>query len=135
MCGRFSFAVPKEKSGELFPGMERIEPLEAHFNIAPTQFSSVITNDRPETIQQFQWGLIPFWSKTGKPEALMINARAESIFEKAGKINSLGEVVAENQLRGYFIMNGEQANIKISFTLTPENPALIQEYHISLVTK
>ncbi|MGZ3765157.1 MAG: serine hydrolase domain-containing protein [Mucilaginibacter sp.] len=60
---------------------------------------------------------------------------ATGIFEKAGKITATREVVPENQLRGYFIMEGEKADIKVSFTLTPENPALIQEYHISLVTK
>ncbi|MFB9842864.1 serine hydrolase domain-containing protein [Mucilaginibacter ginsenosidivorans] len=62
-----------------------------------------------------------------------LKAEATAIFEKAGNITSVGEVVPENQLRGYFIMKGEQANIKVSFTLTPENPALIQEYHIALV--
>ncbi|MDB5142853.1 MAG: beta-lactamase family protein [Mucilaginibacter sp.] len=64
-----------------------------------------------------------------------LKTEATAIFTKAGKITGIGEVLSENQLRGYFIMNGEQANIKISFTLTPENPALIQEYHISLVAK
>jgi hypothetical protein len=64
-----------------------------------------------------------------------LKADATAIFNKAGKINAIGEVVSENQLRGYFIMNGEQDNIKVSFTLTPESPALIQEYHISLVGK
>ena len=64
-----------------------------------------------------------------------LRAEAEAIFAKAGKINSVSEVVPENQLRGYFILDGEQAKIKVSFTLTPENPALIQEYHISLLGK
>jgi hypothetical protein len=64
-----------------------------------------------------------------------LKAEAKAFFDKAGKINRVGEVVAENQLRGYFIMNGEQANIRVSFTLTPERPALIQEYHIGLVAK
>jgi hypothetical protein len=27
-------------------------------------------------------------------------------------------------------MEGEKSDIEISFTLTPENPPLIQEYHI-----
>ncbi|MGZ3778385.1 MAG: serine hydrolase domain-containing protein, partial [Mucilaginibacter sp.] len=64
-----------------------------------------------------------------------LKAEATEIFNKAGKIESVGEVVPENQLRGYFILKGEQANIKVSFTLTPENPALIQEYHITSVAK
>jgi len=64
-----------------------------------------------------------------------LRAEAEAIFAKAGKINSVSEVVPENQLRGYFILDAEQAKIKVSFTLTPENPALVQEYHISLLGK
>jgi CubicO group peptidase (beta-lactamase class C family) len=67
------------------------------------------------------------------PEKL--KAEAAAIFEKAGKITTIGKVVPENQLRGYFIMEGNQANIRVSFTLTPENPALIQEYHIGLLEK
>jgi hypothetical protein len=32
-------------------------------------------------------------------------------------------------------MEGEKANIKVSFTLTPETPALIQAYHIEAIAK
>lgn len=60
---------------------------------------------------------------------------ANEIFAKAGKINKINEVVPENQLRGYFILEGEKANVWVSFTLTPENPALIQEYHIKAIDK
>jgi hypothetical protein len=41
----------------------------------------------------------------------------------------------DNQLRGSFILEGEKTNIQIYFTLSPENPALIQEYHINEVEK
>ena len=46
----------------------------------------VITNDNPNVIQYFQWGLIPYWT-TNKTEADSIrsrtlNARAETIFTK-----------------------------------------------------
>lgn len=57
---------------------------------------------------------------------------ANAAFEKAGKIKKVHDVVAENQLRGYFIMEGEKANIVVSFTLTPENPGLIQEYKLRM---
>jgi CubicO group peptidase (beta-lactamase class C family) len=56
----------------------------------------------------------------------VLRKESAEIFAKAGKIIRVGEMVPLNQLRGYFIMEGEQANIRISFTLTPENPALIQ---------
>lgn len=55
---------------------------------------------------------------------------ARDLYNKAGKIISVKEIQAENQLRGSFIMEGEKTNIEIYFTLSPENPALIQEYHI-----
>ena len=54
---------------------------------------------------------------------------------KAGKITKVLDLVPENQLRGYFIMEGEKANVCVSFTLTPENPGLIQEYTIRSIEK
>ncbi|MDF2431720.1 MAG: hypothetical protein JWP44_1351 [Mucilaginibacter sp.] len=67
------------------------------------------------------------------PEKL--KAEASAAFDKAGKIISTGQVVPENQLRGYFIIECEKANIKVLFTLTPENPPLIQAYHLDVVAK
>ena len=72
-----------------------------------------------------------------------LKAEASGLFAKAGvpmiykdtEINTVSTVVPENQLRGYFLLYGTQANIKITFTLTPENPALIQAYHIELIGK
>ena len=64
-----------------------------------------------------------------------LKAEAADAFAKAGKIVSVGEVVPENELRGYFIIQCDNANIKISFTLTPENPPLVQYYHLELVAK
>jgi CubicO group peptidase (beta-lactamase class C family) len=55
---------------------------------------------------------------------------AKDLYTKAGKIIAVKKVKAENQLRGSFILEGEKTNIEIYFTLSPENPALIQEYHI-----
>lgn len=71
-----------------------------------------------------------FWSDYFVDE---LKANAIAAFTKAGKIVGVSEIVALNQLRGSFIMQGENANIKLSFTLTPENPALIQEYHLEVM--
>ncbi len=60
----------------------------------------------------------------------LLKKEAEPIFIKAGKILKVNEIVAENMLRGTFTIECEKTNIEISFTLSPENPALIQEYHI-----
>ena len=64
-----------------------------------------------------------------------LKKQAKELFAKAGNIISVKPVVPENQLRGSFIIEGEKTNIEIYFTLSPENPPLIQEYHINEVPK
>ena len=56
------------------------------------------------------------------------------VFSKAGKILRIGNLIPENQLRGYFILEGEKANIQISFALTAENPSLIEKYEIKKIS-
>lgn len=53
------------------------------------------------------------------------------IWAKAGKILAVREIVAQNQLRGTFILEGENADISVYFTLAPEDPALIQQLIVS----
>jgi CubicO group peptidase (beta-lactamase class C family) len=60
---------------------------------------------------------------------------ARDLYAKAGKIISVKEMKPENQLRGSFVIEGEKTNIEINFTLSPENPPLIQEYHIREMAK
>ena len=51
-----------------------------------------------------------------------------------GKLVAVKKVKPENQLRGSFIIEGEKTAIEIYFTLSPENPPLIQEYHMREVS-
>jgi hypothetical protein len=62
-----------------------------------------------------------------------LRKEATAIFARAGKIVGAGEVQADNGLRGSFVLKGTRGDIEIRFTLTPENPAKIQEYHIRLL--
>lgn len=64
-----------------------------------------------------------------------LKKEAATVFSNAGKIVKTGDVIPQNQLRGTFTVAGEQKNIAITFTLTPENPPLIQEYHIKEVER
>jgi CubicO group peptidase (beta-lactamase class C family) len=59
-----------------------------------------------------------------------LRKEAKLLFDKAGRILTVKEMKPENQLRGSFIIVGEKMNIEVYFTLSPENPPLIQEYHI-----
>ena len=64
-----------------------------------------------------------------------LKKQARDLYTKAGKIISVKSVNPENQLRGSFLIEGEKINIEVYFTLSPENPPLIQEYHIREVPR
>ena len=82
MCGRFSLATSKEKIQSEIPFVETANNLRLSYNIAPTQHANIVTNDSPERLQYVTWGLIPYWSKDGKNEGKLINARSEGIETK-----------------------------------------------------
>ncbi|WP_300435563.1 serine hydrolase domain-containing protein [Christiangramia sp.] len=64
-----------------------------------------------------------------------LKGEAEAAFERAGEITNISEVIPQNQLRGNFLMEGEKANIRIHFTLTPQNPPMIQAYNLQVLEK
>jgi hypothetical protein len=64
-----------------------------------------------------------------------LRKEAGAVFEKIGKVVKVGEMRAGNNLRGSFVIQGEMGSAEVRMTLTPENPAMIQEYHIRLIGK
>lgn len=83
MCGRFQLSVKGKHISERFNVEVFDEKYSPSYNCAPSQNLAVITNEEPEKLNYFKWGLIPFWSKDPKIATKLINARAESISEKA----------------------------------------------------
>ncbi len=64
-----------------------------------------------------------------------LKKESQSLFEKVGKIRNVQEIVPENQLRGSYLLKGERGTLSVSFTLTPENQPLIQEFQIKEALK
>jgi len=60
----------------------------------------------------------------------MLKTESANLFKELGPIVNVHNMIAENQLRGYCIIDCKNGKLKLSFTLSPENPALIQEYHL-----
>ena len=83
MCGRFAFYSPGEATAALF-GASGSLPVEARYNIAPTQYIAAIRNDDEDgrELTMLRWGLVPFWAKDPSIGNRMINARAETVAEK-----------------------------------------------------
>lgn len=82
MCGRYSLVTTKEKIQKQLPFVEVVEDLQESYNVAPTQNSYVVTDDKPQLLQAFKWGLVPFWAKDQKIGNKLINARMEGIEDK-----------------------------------------------------
>ena len=57
---------------------------------------------------------------------------AKEMFAVAGQIRNIGAIKAENQLRGTFVAEGEDRDLRIFFTLTPEKSPSIQELSITI---
>lgn len=55
------------------------------------------------------------------------------LFNQIGKIKTIEDLEPENQLRGHFNLVGEKGKVNVFFTLTPENPALVQELQMRIV--
>lgn len=81
MCGRYTIFAPPDDVEDRF-GATFERPPKPRYNAAPGQHLPVITNDAPETITQFKWGLIPRWADDASIGNRLINARAETVHEK-----------------------------------------------------
>ena len=83
MCGRFSLTTDIESIQQQFD-FTLAETIVPRYNIAPSQqvLTVTSTNDRRKG-QTMRWGLIPFWAKDTKIGYKLINARSETVDEKA----------------------------------------------------
>lgn len=75
MCGRY-IEVQKTETIEKRFNVQATADFEFQpsYNISPGQMAPVITNENPDKLQLFQFGLTPFWSKK---TMYLFNARAE----------------------------------------------------------
>lgn len=82
MCGRFAlFSSPAKIAGHWHLDPSLFEPFfTPRYNISPGQkILAVRSNRRPVLLR---WGLIPGWAKDTKIGYRLINARAETLWEK-----------------------------------------------------
>lgn len=85
MCGRFTQKADKqtiEKEFKIDSFQDTL--LKPRFNIAPTQLiPAVLESDGERVLSNLKWGLIPHWAKDDSFASKTINARAETLSEKA----------------------------------------------------
>lgn len=84
MCGRYSLTSPAEAIRQLF-GLAARPALFPRYNIAPGQAMLAVRRGQAGAPEAFfaRWGLVPYWSKDVSIGSRMINARVETVMEKA----------------------------------------------------
>lgn len=81
MPGRYTLTASKQEIEDRFDiGMP--SDWKPRYNIAPSQFAPIITNEQPRMATMARWGLVPSWSSTQETGIKMINARSETIVTK-----------------------------------------------------
>lgn len=81
MCGRFSLTVGDRDIAEQWNVRVPFD-VPARYNIAPSQPVVALRADGGRRVDEFRWGLVPHWAKDPEIGNRMINARAETLFEK-----------------------------------------------------
>jgi Uncharacterized conserved protein len=91
MCGRFALTSKPDAVEEHF-SLASLEAFPPRYNIAPTQPILIVigtgggepgSNLPPRKAMLARWGLIPGWVKDPNDFPLLINARSETVIEKA----------------------------------------------------
>ena len=81
MCGRYSIGPEIETLVEKL--QVALPPdFAPHYNAAPSQHLPIISNQHPDQVALYQWGMIPSWARNASGQRL-INARAETVHEKS----------------------------------------------------
>ncbi len=82
MCGRYTLFGTKELTKRFNLG-SKAGQIHANYNVAPGQMMPVIVDDNGKNqILIMKWGLVPVWAKDSTIGYKLINARAESVFDK-----------------------------------------------------
>lgn len=80
MCGRFAQPRSSEELARLFHARPAAEIAGDRFNVAPTdEVAAVVEHHGERIVDAFRWGLVPFFAKSAKDGARLINARAETV--------------------------------------------------------
>jgi len=80
MCGRFAQPRSSDELALIFRARPATDVPGDRFNVAPTdEVAAVVEHHGDRTVDSFRWGLVPFFAKTAKDGARLINARAETV--------------------------------------------------------
>ena len=123
--------------------MEAVKTIIQRSGLAPrTVPVSALLKQRQQELMHF----LPDWVDAENSDSFAVNffldnylgmlrKESQAIFSKAGKVLAVHDLIAENNLRGTFIIECEHHDIAVYFTLSPERVPRIQAFSIRLVAR
>lgn len=121
MCGRFTMYVNDEVLKSLYE-LTDLPTIMPRYNIAPTQPVGVVRANRYRNVREFLytvWGLIPPFAKQADFRYAPINARSETVSEKATFRGSFRHHRCLIPASGFYEWQGKQP---YHFTMADESP-------------
>ncbi|AZN42063.1 SOS response-associated peptidase [Paenibacillus albus] len=84
MCGRYTITITMEELMlRYFISSANVPFHKPKYNVAPGQMIMAIINDGQQNrLGELKWGLVPSWADSPKVGSKMLNARAETAWEK-----------------------------------------------------
>jgi len=82
MCGRCTLTQP-DTLQQRFEAVNSLPEMPPRYNVAPSQELPVVTRHSPNGLELMQWGFVPPWTKDLSAARRLINARAETVAERA----------------------------------------------------
>ncbi len=122
MCGAYSLTADYAKLSKRFKAKPPKGVFPPRYNIRPSQPLATILNVDPDQIVIAQWGIVPFWDKTGKKS--IINARSDSL-EKATFKKSFQErrcLILADGFYEWKSVAGQKSKVPYRFILKSEEP-------------
>lgn len=119
MCGRYTLAANPAMLRERFALGDQV-PLEPRYNIAPGSDVAAVTTDREghPRGELLRWGLVPAWAKEPAIGYKMINARVETLSEKAAYRTPLQRFRCLVPADGFYEWQARQGLPKQAFHVT-----------------
>jgi putative SOS response-associated peptidase YedK len=123
MCGRFVGYRKLEQLREAFPIDMVYAEATANFNVAPSQKILAIARvEGLNVLDQYHWGLVPFWAKDISMGYKMINARVETVAAKPSFREALKKRRCLIPADGFYEWQGRKGSKQPVF-ITPSDQA------------
>lgn len=124
MCGRFVGYRRLEELIIHFPIDVSDVDVTENFNVAPTQqVLGVARYGDQNHLQQFHWGLVPFWAKDKSIGSRLINARSETVAKNPAFRNAFKKQRCLIVADGFYEWSGKKGQKQPMYITLPDgNP-------------